>query len=383
MAGHPARPSAAARSPRPRQSAGRLEVVLTRVRRAGCTAARPGDRHGPAAPPSCPWDREQTHRSLATYLLEETYEVLEAIDSGDRDHLREELGDLLLQVVLPRPDRRGGRRRRASTSTTSPAASPTSSSTGTRTCSPASTVADADEVDAQLGAAEGGREAARLACSTASRRRCPAWRSPTRSLGRLRAPGSASSPSPPDAGWGSGCWRWSSRPAPPASTPSRRCATPCAGLADAGPRDGDGHRLRRRAERPALTGCRRSACTGRVGRRDHAPGSDSWHDAWHPARPALAVRVAPTRPTRAGSLGSGSRAAGLGGAPYHTDEEVVLEPPEGSRRGRQLATDSLFLRVPEEKSRPAAATRSRPRAPPSSARARPRGRGPGVLHHRR
>ncbi len=49
---------------------------------------------------SCPWDREQTHRSLARYLLEETYETLEAIESGDDSHLREELGDLLLQVVF-------------------------------------------------------------------------------------------------------------------------------------------------------------------------------------------------------------------------------------------------------------------------------------------
>jgi XTP/dITP diphosphohydrolase len=49
---------------------------------------------------ACPWDREQTHRSLATYLLEESYETLEAIESGDVDHLREELGDLLLQVVF-------------------------------------------------------------------------------------------------------------------------------------------------------------------------------------------------------------------------------------------------------------------------------------------
>ncbi len=49
---------------------------------------------------SCPWDRQQTHRSLARYLLEETYETLEAIEDGDRDHLREELGDLLLQVVF-------------------------------------------------------------------------------------------------------------------------------------------------------------------------------------------------------------------------------------------------------------------------------------------
>ena len=48
----------------------------------------------------CPWDREQTHRSLATYLLEEAYETLEAIEVGDDDHLREELGDLLLQVVF-------------------------------------------------------------------------------------------------------------------------------------------------------------------------------------------------------------------------------------------------------------------------------------------
>lgn len=48
----------------------------------------------------CPWDREQTHASLAPYLLEETYETLEAIDSGDPDHLREELGDLLLQVYF-------------------------------------------------------------------------------------------------------------------------------------------------------------------------------------------------------------------------------------------------------------------------------------------
>lgn len=52
------------------------------------------------APDGCPWDREQTHRSLRTNLLEETYEVLEAIDQNDSEHLREELGDLLLQIVL-------------------------------------------------------------------------------------------------------------------------------------------------------------------------------------------------------------------------------------------------------------------------------------------
>jgi tetrapyrrole methylase family protein/MazG family protein len=52
------------------------------------------------APDGCPWDREQTHESLRPYLLEETYEVLEAIDSGDDEKLREELGDLLLQVAM-------------------------------------------------------------------------------------------------------------------------------------------------------------------------------------------------------------------------------------------------------------------------------------------
>jgi XTP/dITP diphosphohydrolase len=48
----------------------------------------------------CPWKREQTHRSLARYLQEEAHEVLEAIDTGDAGHLREELGDLLLQVYF-------------------------------------------------------------------------------------------------------------------------------------------------------------------------------------------------------------------------------------------------------------------------------------------
>ena len=51
-------------------------------------------------PEGCPWDKEQTHESLKKYLIEETYEVIEAIDSGDIDHLIEELGDVLLQVML-------------------------------------------------------------------------------------------------------------------------------------------------------------------------------------------------------------------------------------------------------------------------------------------
>ncbi|HEV8437763.1 MAG TPA: nucleoside triphosphate pyrophosphohydrolase [Methylomirabilota bacterium] len=48
----------------------------------------------------CPWDREQTRSSLKAYLVEEAYEVLQAIDDGARDHLVEELGDLLFQVVF-------------------------------------------------------------------------------------------------------------------------------------------------------------------------------------------------------------------------------------------------------------------------------------------
>jgi MazG family protein len=51
-------------------------------------------------PGGCPWDREQTHASLARHLVEEAYEVLDAIDEGNAEHLREELGDLLLQVVF-------------------------------------------------------------------------------------------------------------------------------------------------------------------------------------------------------------------------------------------------------------------------------------------
>ncbi len=52
------------------------------------------------APNGCPWDREQTFETLRKYVLEEACEVIDAIDSGDRKALREELGDLLLQVVF-------------------------------------------------------------------------------------------------------------------------------------------------------------------------------------------------------------------------------------------------------------------------------------------
>jgi uncharacterized protein YabN with tetrapyrrole methylase and pyrophosphatase domain len=52
------------------------------------------------APDGCPWDREQTHESLLPALLEEAYEVVGAVRAGDERNLREELGDLLLLIVM-------------------------------------------------------------------------------------------------------------------------------------------------------------------------------------------------------------------------------------------------------------------------------------------
>jgi tetrapyrrole methylase family protein/MazG family protein len=52
------------------------------------------------APGGCPWDREQTHHTLKSYLIEETYEVLDALEQGDPKDLTEELGDLLLQILF-------------------------------------------------------------------------------------------------------------------------------------------------------------------------------------------------------------------------------------------------------------------------------------------
>ena len=52
------------------------------------------------APGGCPWDAEQTHQSIRRNFLEEAYEAAEAIDEGSPEHLKEELGDVLLQVVM-------------------------------------------------------------------------------------------------------------------------------------------------------------------------------------------------------------------------------------------------------------------------------------------
>lgn len=77
-----------ARTKEPRLTAGewfeRLAAVQARLR----------------APDGCPWDREQTHATLRTYLIEEAYEVLEAMEGGDDTKFAEEMGDLLLQIVF-------------------------------------------------------------------------------------------------------------------------------------------------------------------------------------------------------------------------------------------------------------------------------------------
>lgn len=70
--------------PTPAQAFERLAQIIARLR----------------APDGCPWDREQTHVTLRTHLLEEACETMDAIDGGDDAHLCEELGDLLMQPVL-------------------------------------------------------------------------------------------------------------------------------------------------------------------------------------------------------------------------------------------------------------------------------------------
>ena len=83
--GEPPAPSPAADPPAPLAALAELLALVDRLR-------------DPAA--GCPWDREQTHASLIPYVLEEAHEVADAIRHGDDRHLEEELGDLLLQVLL-------------------------------------------------------------------------------------------------------------------------------------------------------------------------------------------------------------------------------------------------------------------------------------------
>src|SRR5215475_5273470 len=81
------KPARAKKSPHPQNPGpvfSKLAAVMARLR----------------APGGCPWDREQTHATLRTYLIEEAYEVLDALDSTDDAKFAEELGDLLLQVLF-------------------------------------------------------------------------------------------------------------------------------------------------------------------------------------------------------------------------------------------------------------------------------------------
>jgi MazG family protein len=71
-------------SPDPGQQLARLRAIMHRLR----------------APGGCPWDAEQTHESIVPNLIEEAYETVDTIQRGDHEHLKEELGDLLLQVVF-------------------------------------------------------------------------------------------------------------------------------------------------------------------------------------------------------------------------------------------------------------------------------------------
>jgi len=80
----PRRAKKSPRSQNPGPAFAKLAAVMARLR----------------APGGCPWDREQTHSTLRTYLIEEAYEVLDALDSRDDSKFSEELGDLLLQVLF-------------------------------------------------------------------------------------------------------------------------------------------------------------------------------------------------------------------------------------------------------------------------------------------
>ena len=145
-------------------------------RRAAARGGAPGRGDEPAAP-DCPWDAQQTHRSLVQYLIEETAETVEAIETGDTDHLREELGDLLLQVVFH-------------------AEIAAESIRGFGLEDVARGIADklvarhpyvfaagrgAERPALHLGAAQGRREGPDLGAAEASPSSCPRWPGPTRS----------------------------------------------------------------------------------------------------------------------------------------------------------------------------------------------------------
>ena len=186
------------------------------------------------SPGGCPWDAEQTHESLLPYLVEECYELYQAIEDGDRDAVREELGDVLLQVLFhariaaedgarPFDDRRRGR-----------AIWWPSWSAGTRTSSPG-TRADRHRraPAAPLGGAQARREAARVQCGRRAAR--AARRRARREAGQPHGPGRAARPTccRPAREWGSSCSRWPPRPSWPGIDPEAELRAAARRFADA------------------------------------------------------------------------------------------------------------------------------------------------------
>ena len=141
------------------------------------------------SPGGCPWDAEQTHESLVKYLIEESHEAAEAIESGDRDHIREELGDVLLQVVF---QSRVTQEHPTEPFDVDDVAGPSSRSWSggiphVFADGDASTPAEVEQAWEQIKAAEraakpphGGGEDGHQGCCTAYPGRCPACSSPTR-----------------------------------------------------------------------------------------------------------------------------------------------------------------------------------------------------------
>ena len=182
----------------------------------------------------CSWKREQTHRSLARYLLEETHETLEAIDSGDLDHLCEELGDLLLQVYFHAviAEESGAftiddvargiieKMRRRNPHVFAPEDG---------ALAVGGDAAAVNDAWLEIKAREKPRDSVTDGCPT----RCPRCSTPTRSSTACAArvarwrPAEELRPI-----WASGSWPWSPRRRSPASIPSRRCATRSAAASD-------------------------------------------------------------------------------------------------------------------------------------------------------
>ena len=219
------------------------------------------------SPGGCPWDAAQTHESLTPYLLEEAYEAVEAVESGDRSALAEELGDVLLQVVFhARPAEEDPQEpfdiddvaagivaklvRRHPHVFADPKTRARSDETGRAVTTPEHVEANWDRIKT----AEKGRRA----CWTASRSRCRRWPAPTPCWAGWTGPGW-----PPTYGLspltssGAGtkrvsvarCSLWWSRRAAQESTRRPRCAPPCgvSRMSPAGPSSARGpdERLRR------------------------------------------------------------------------------------------------------------------------------------------